>query len=242
MNSTFSSPMSLDLNQIQGYGTISLKELFAASPTSKTITVPVAANVKAGTTYKIYFSNGTSIDIACSQDGLLSLTLENSSQDLSFIIYGEALTPSTGDNPTEPGGPSAGNQTGSTTGPVAINRASTPASPGRQTLTDSNTGNSGITYNGSGQINIDLFPIGPTTIESGTGADILNYGNSGNDRIFIEQAQTHSAAMTASASAVALNQGADVSSAAIFNLAHSVNTGIQAFSSVDGGLARVKTG
>ncbi|MBE6002899.1 MAG: hypothetical protein E7232_02240 [Lachnospiraceae bacterium] len=131
MNSTFSSPMSLDLNQIQGYGTISLKKLFEASPTSETITVPVAANVKAGTTYKIYFSNGTSIDIACSQDGLLSLTLENSSQDLSFIIYGEALTPSTGDNPTEPGGPSAGNQTGSTTGPVAINRAGTPASPGR---------------------------------------------------------------------------------------------------------------
>ena len=246
MNSIFSSPMSLDLNQIQGYGIISLEKLFAASPTSETITVPVAANVKAGTTYKIYFSNGTSMDIACSRDGLLSLTLENSSQDLSFIIYGEALTPSGGNNPSEPGGPSADIKTASNTAPVTVNHTAAPASPGRQTLPDSNTGNSGFTYNGSGQLNIDLFPIGPVTVDAGTGFDIFNFGRAtltdSNAANTMMTAQTHTAAMTVSASAVALNQGADDSSAAILNLAQSVNTGIQAFSSVGGGSARVETG
>ncbi|MBO6258728.1 MAG: autotransporter outer membrane beta-barrel domain-containing protein, partial [Succinivibrio sp.] len=41
---------------------------------------------------------------------------------------------------------------------------------------------------------------------------------------------------------VALNQGADTSSSAAFNLAHSGMTGTQAFSSVGGGAARAKTG
>ena len=54
--------------------------------------------------------------------------------------------------------------------------------------------------------------------------------------------QAHSAAMVTSAAAVALNQGADTSSSAAFNLAHSGMTGTQAFSSVGGGAARAKTG
>lgn len=56
------------------------------------------------------------------------------------------------------------------------------------------------------------------------------------------QPQTHTAAMAMSAAAVALNQGADTSSAASFNLANSGLTGVQAFSSVGGGMARVNTG
>ncbi len=56
------------------------------------------------------------------------------------------------------------------------------------------------------------------------------------------QPQTHTAAMAMSAAAVALNQGADTSSAASSNLANSGLTGVQAFSSVGGGMARVNTG
>ena len=55
-------------------------------------------------------------------------------------------------------------------------------------------------------------------------------------------AQSHSAAMAMSAGTVALNQGADTTSAAGFNLANSGITGVQSFSSVGGGAARVETG
>ncbi|WP_278516498.1 autotransporter domain-containing protein [Succinivibrio dextrinosolvens] len=54
--------------------------------------------------------------------------------------------------------------------------------------------------------------------------------------------QSHSAAMAMSAGTVALNQGADTTSAAGFNLANSGTTGLQAFSSVGGGESRVETG
>lgn len=54
--------------------------------------------------------------------------------------------------------------------------------------------------------------------------------------------QSHSAAMAMSAGTVALNQGADTTSAAGFNLANSGTTGLQAFSSVGGGASRVETG
>lgn len=56
------------------------------------------------------------------------------------------------------------------------------------------------------------------------------------------QEQTHTAAMTSTAAAVALTQGADTASAALSNLANSGVTGVQAFSSVGGGASRVKTG
>ena len=55
-------------------------------------------------------------------------------------------------------------------------------------------------------------------------------------------AQSHSAAMAMSAGTVALNQGADTTSAAGFNLANSGITGVQSFSSVGGGASRVETG
>lgn len=55
-------------------------------------------------------------------------------------------------------------------------------------------------------------------------------------------AQSHAAAMTMSAGTVALTQGADTTSAAGFNLANSGITGVQSFSSVGGGAARVETG
>ncbi len=54
--------------------------------------------------------------------------------------------------------------------------------------------------------------------------------------------QSHAAAMTMSAGTVALTQGADTTSAAGFNLANSGITGVQSFSSVGGGAARVETG
>ncbi len=54
--------------------------------------------------------------------------------------------------------------------------------------------------------------------------------------------QSHAAAMTMSAGTVALTQGADTTSAAGFNLANSGTTGLQSFSSVGGGAARVETG
>ena len=55
-------------------------------------------------------------------------------------------------------------------------------------------------------------------------------------------AQSHAAAMTASAATVALTQGADTTSNALSNLSNSGVTGVQAFSSVGGGTARVETG
>ena len=67
--------------------------------------------------------------------------------------------------------------------------------------------------------------------------------STGNSSAPIEaSAQSHAAAMTMSAGTVALTQGADTTSAAGFNLANSGTTGLQAFSSVGGGMARVETG
>ncbi len=56
------------------------------------------------------------------------------------------------------------------------------------------------------------------------------------------QPQTHNAAMSMSSGTVALSQGADTTSIASSNLANSGVTGVQAFSSVGGGAARVNTG
>ncbi|MBO5566348.1 MAG: autotransporter domain-containing protein, partial [Succinivibrio sp.] len=67
--------------------------------------------------------------------------------------------------------------------------------------------------------------------------------STGNSSAPIEaSAQSHAAAMTMSAGTVALTQGADTTSAAGFNLANSGTTGLQAFSSIGGGMARVETG
>lgn len=56
------------------------------------------------------------------------------------------------------------------------------------------------------------------------------------------QPQTHTSAMEMSAGTVALTQGGDTLSTAGFNLANSGISGVQEFSSVGGGMARVNTG
>lgn len=122
------------------------------------------------------------------------------------------------------------------------------------TITKVNEGNIGLTSTSS------TYTIG-TAIE-GTGTVSLadnngdgvndtvvytiaqpdNPGGGGSDSDWPVAAQAHNAAMAHSAATVALNQGADTSSAAIYNLANSGVSGIQAFSSVGGGTARVETG
>lgn len=91
----FNTPVDVNLNDIQGYGMISLSQLFAASSTADTISVPVAANVAAGVTYKVYLSNNTSIDVLCTQSGQLTIPFDKGTADLTFMICGTALTPAT---------------------------------------------------------------------------------------------------------------------------------------------------
>ena len=105
------------------------------------------------------------------------------------------------------------------------------------TIEELDTGALGLTSENS------AFTIG-TTLE-GTGKVSLSEDGKTVTYTVVSSrasAQSHSAAMAMSAGTVALNQGADTTSVAGFNLANSGTTGLQAFSSVGGGASRVETG
>lgn len=91
----------------------------------------------------------------------------------------------------------------------------------------------GTTLEGTGKVSLseDGKTVTYTVVSSENSSDQIR-----------ASAQSHSAAMAMSAGTVALNQGADTTSAAGFNLANSGTTGLQAFSSVGGGASRVETG
>lgn len=123
----FTSLQGVDTNDIKGYGMVKLSELFADASTASTISVPVGADVTAGMTYKVYLSNNTSLDVLCTQNGQLTIAFAKGTDDLTFVISGTALTPSTGNGQSENTfGPSAGDQSGSKEGPATVNQNGAP--------------------------------------------------------------------------------------------------------------------
>ncbi|ETP73329.1 hypothetical protein UYO_0551 [Lachnospiraceae bacterium JC7] len=100
VNSFKNAPAGIDLNNIQGFGEILLSALFENS-TEESIFVPVSANVSAGQTYTIYYSDNTSKDVKCLQNGQILIPFTKGTAAITFLIYGTASTPSTGNEQTE---------------------------------------------------------------------------------------------------------------------------------------------
>lgn len=115
---------------------------------------------------------------------------------------------------------------------VTVNDSSTE---GVALTTTESTYTIGTTVEGTGTVSL------VKTDQGGYDSVSVTYtvGSSGSAKA---SSQSHAAAMTASAATVALTQGADTTSNALSNLSNSGVTGIQAFSSVGGGTARVETG
>ena len=115
---------------------------------------------------------------------------------------------------------------------VTVNDSSTE---GVALTTTESTYTIGTTVEGTGTVSL------VKTDQGGYDSVSVTYtvGSSGSAKA---SSQSHAAAMTASAATVALTQGADTTSNALSNLSNSGVTGVQAFSSVGGGTARVETG
>ena len=89
---SFNSPMGIDPNDIQGFGKVNLSAIFNETNASE-VSIPVGASVKAGTTYMIAFTDGTTKEVKCEIDGILMLPVEQGTGELTFIIYGKAPSP-----------------------------------------------------------------------------------------------------------------------------------------------------
>lgn len=77
---------------VMGAGIVSFGNMFADSITA-TVEVPVAANVSAGQTYTVVFSDGTSIEVPCTMAGVLSIPFNKNAEGLTYMIYGPQMNP-----------------------------------------------------------------------------------------------------------------------------------------------------
>ncbi|WP_029201938.1 hypothetical protein [Oribacterium sp. NK2B42] len=75
-----------------GAGIVSFGNMFADS-INATVEVPVAANVSAGQTYTVVFSDGTSIEVPCTMAGVLSIPFNKNADGLTYMIYGPQMNP-----------------------------------------------------------------------------------------------------------------------------------------------------
>lgn len=77
---------------VMGAGIVSFGNMFADS-INATVEVPVAANVSAGQTYTVVFSDGTSIEVPCTMAGVLSIPFNKNAEGLTYMIYGPQMNP-----------------------------------------------------------------------------------------------------------------------------------------------------
>lgn len=78
---------TLGTENIMGAGVVSFNNLFSGSVTD-TVDVPVSANVYIGQLYTVIFSDGTSVQVQCSMDGILNIPFTKNAEGLTYIIYG----------------------------------------------------------------------------------------------------------------------------------------------------------
>jgi len=84
---------TMGLDNFKGAGVVSLSSYFTGS-TTDTVSVPVVSDVVSGQTYTVVFSDGTTMAVPCSMNGVLNIPFTKSAEGLTFIIYGTSLDPS----------------------------------------------------------------------------------------------------------------------------------------------------
>ena len=84
---------TMGTDNVMGSGIVSFNNMFLNS-VSDTVDVPVAANVTAGQSYTVMFSDGTSMLIPCAMNGILTIPFNKATEGLTYIIYGLQLNPS----------------------------------------------------------------------------------------------------------------------------------------------------
>ena len=84
---------TMGLDNFKGAGVVSLSSYFTGSATD-TVSVPVVSDVVSGQTYTVVFSDGTTMTVPCSMNGVLNIPFTKSAEGLTFIIYGTSLDPS----------------------------------------------------------------------------------------------------------------------------------------------------
>lgn len=84
---------TMGLDNFKGAGVVSLSSYFTGS-TTDTVSVPVVSDVVSGQTYTVVFSDGTTMTVPCSMNGVLNIPFTKSAEGLTFIIYGTSLDPS----------------------------------------------------------------------------------------------------------------------------------------------------
>ena len=72
---------------IKACGVVDFKNAFVNAATGS-VDVPVEATVTAGNTYTVALSDGTTIEVLCTADGILNIPFAANAQYLTFVIYG----------------------------------------------------------------------------------------------------------------------------------------------------------
>lgn len=73
-------------------GIVDFKNAFVNSATGS-VDVPVEASVIAGNTYTVALSDGTTIQVLCTTNGILNIPFAANAQNLTFIVYGLQSNP-----------------------------------------------------------------------------------------------------------------------------------------------------
>ncbi len=81
------------MNNVMGAGVINFNNLFVNS-ISDTVDVPVPANVYAGQSYNVMFSDGSSMVVTCLMNGVLTIPYSKTAEGLTYIILGLQMDPS----------------------------------------------------------------------------------------------------------------------------------------------------
>ncbi len=215
---------------------------------SNTSVIKAGSNAQNVTGNTLYFGNGTT---SWDNGGNLSLGIISNFSTIKFnsVVWGKTIT--IDDMNVTEGGPVTVAKVDASqvnfTGVDSLSNGqnyemlhinmltiSNPDDDIQLTSTES-TYTIGTTVEGTGTVSL------VKTDQGGYDSVSVTYtvGSSGSAKA---SSQSHAAAMTASAATVALTQGADTTSNALSNLSNSGVTGVQAFSSVGGGTARVETG
>ncbi|OON85642.1 hypothetical protein BXO88_11170 [Oribacterium sp. C9] len=82
----------LSTENMMACGVVDFKNAFVNSATGS-VDVPVTANVVEGQTYTVALSDGTTIQVTCTANGILNIPFAANAQNLTFIIYGLQANP-----------------------------------------------------------------------------------------------------------------------------------------------------
>ncbi len=211
--------LQVSTNEIMGFGTLDITKLFK-NTTETSLTIPVSAKVTLGNKYLVHLTTGKTLEIECTQEGVLNIQFEKGDKDVSFIICEQPKTPEiayddlTNSPSQEQSAPDFREEI------HAIEKKLTELPSGVTTVQNISFGDGAVSLTGS-----DILPGGADTVVSGEWSNSINISPQQDANIAGTEGQAQNASISDNnAQNMKLPSGAD--SLIGYNSQQALNAGV----------------